>query len=120
IRSDDGQGVSFGPVEAVPRAEAPRAVVEMARRAALLIGRGLYGVDLKEGPGGPLVIEINDNPNIDRGEDDTADGDLVYRDILDYFLRRIEERPLEEAGRRPQRRRRRRHYKPFAVAGIEL
>src|SRR6185436_16283758 len=42
----------YGRVEAVPRGEAPREVVECALRAALLIGDGLYGVDLKETPRG--------------------------------------------------------------------
>jgi hypothetical protein len=37
----------------VPRDSAPAAVVELALRAAALIGNGLYGVDLKETPAGP-------------------------------------------------------------------
>jgi glutathione synthase/RimK-type ligase-like ATP-grasp enzyme/gamma-glutamyl:cysteine ligase YbdK (ATP-grasp superfamily) len=120
IRSDQAQGEEeFGDVEAVARDRAPREVVELARRAAALIGQGLYGVDIKEGPGGPVVIEINDNPNLDRGEEDRADGDTVYRDILTYFLRRVEERPdVPELARRPKRGKP--HYRPFSVAGIEL
>jgi hypothetical protein len=47
-------------------------------------------VDLKETPGGPVVIEVNDNPNLDTGYDDVADGDRIYEDILAYFLERIE------------------------------
>jgi hypothetical protein len=60
-------------------ARAPRAVVELALRAAALIGDGLYGVDIKETPSGPVVIEINDNPNLDAGDDDAADGDRDLR-----------------------------------------
>ena len=119
IRRDDEQGERFGRVEAVPRDKSPKGVVELAKRAAALIGRGLYGVDLKDGPNGPVVIEVNDNPNIDRGEEDVADGDLVYRDVLDFFLRRIEETPREESVARGSRRVSR-HYRPFSVAGIEL
>src|SRR5690606_93729 len=52
----------FGKVAAVKRDEAPRAVRELAVRAASLIGAGLYGVDIKDTPRGPVVIEINDNP----------------------------------------------------------
>lgn len=107
-------------MEAVPRDKAPKAVVELARRASSLIGRGLYGVDIKEGPNGPVVIEVNDNPNIDRGEEDAADGDLIYRDILGYLVRRIEETPREESVTARAERRVRRHYRPFSVAGIEL
>ncbi|MEX2584358.1 MAG: glutamate-cysteine ligase family protein [Gemmatimonadota bacterium] len=120
IRSDDGDGPRYGRVQAVPREKAPRTVVELGKRAAALIGRGLYGVDIKETPAGPVVIEINDNPNLDQGEDDTADGDLLYRDILDYFVRRIEERPREPDAPPKEQRRARKHYRPFSVAGMEL
>jgi glutathione synthase/RimK-type ligase-like ATP-grasp enzyme/gamma-glutamyl:cysteine ligase YbdK (ATP-grasp superfamily) len=122
IRSEDGQGERFGRVEAVPRESAPKKVVELARRAAGLIGKGLYGVDLKEGPAGPVVIEINDNPNLDRGEDDNADGDVIYRDVLSYFVRRIEARPadMEVTSGGKVTRRARRHFRPFSVAGMEL
>jgi glutathione synthase/RimK-type ligase-like ATP-grasp enzyme/gamma-glutamyl:cysteine ligase YbdK (ATP-grasp superfamily) len=122
IRTEDGQGERFGRVGAVPRAEAPRDVVALALRAAGLIGKGLYGVDIKETAEGPVVIEINDNPNLDRGDDDLADGDAIYRDLLGYFVRRIEERPedpVEDPAVKPARPSRR-HYRPFSVAGIEL
>jgi glutathione synthase/RimK-type ligase-like ATP-grasp enzyme/gamma-glutamyl:cysteine ligase YbdK (ATP-grasp superfamily) len=128
IRTENGgSGEDYGQVEAVPRERAPRAVVELAVRAATLMGDGLYGVDIKETPRGPVVIEINDNPNLDRGEEDVADGDAIYEDILQYFLRRIEETAEngagEERGSRLERRagvEARRHYRPFEVAGMEL
>jgi glutathione synthase/RimK-type ligase-like ATP-grasp enzyme/gamma-glutamyl:cysteine ligase YbdK (ATP-grasp superfamily) len=129
IRSERGGVERFGKVEAVPRESAPSAVVELALRAAALIGNGLYGVDLKETPAGPVVIEINDNPNLDTGFDDAADGQLIYEDILDFFLQRIEETPRAtgmgaDRGRREQARRAepktRRHFRPFSMAGIEL
>ncbi|HEX6912423.1 MAG TPA: glutamate-cysteine ligase family protein, partial [Longimicrobium sp.] len=127
----------YGRVQAVPRDQAPRDVVETALRAARLIGDGLYGVDLKETPDGPVVIEINDNPNLDVGYDDAADGTAIYEDLVDFFLRRIEQgAPDAEAGveedaellervRRPiaaggGARRGGRHYRPFEVAGMEL
>lgn len=121
IRSKDGQVVSYGDVEAIPRERAPRDVLDLARRAAALIGKGLYGVDIKETPAGPVVIEVNDNPNIDRGQEDGADGDVVYRDILTYFVRKIEEHPpFRREDRVVRRPRQRRHYRPFSVAGMEL
>jgi glutathione synthase/RimK-type ligase-like ATP-grasp enzyme len=50
-----------------PIAEAsPRAIV-VALKAARAIGRGLYGVDIKESNGSIVVIEINDNPNLEYG-----------------------------------------------------
>jgi glutathione synthase/RimK-type ligase-like ATP-grasp enzyme len=89
IRSETSGGDErYGRVEAVPRDQAPAEVVEMALRAAALIGCGFYGVDLKETPRGPVVIEVNDNPNLDAGYDDVADGNTVYEDIIGFFLRR--------------------------------
>jgi glutathione synthase/RimK-type ligase-like ATP-grasp enzyme/gamma-glutamyl:cysteine ligase YbdK (ATP-grasp superfamily) len=91
IRSEEGGVERYGKVEAVPRAEAPAAVVDVALRAAGLIGSGMYGVDLKETGDGPVVIEVNDNPNLDADYEDAADGDVIYEDIVAYFLARIEE-----------------------------
>jgi len=72
IRSESKGTERYGRVEAVSRGEAPRAVVQLALRAAALIGDGMYGVDLKETPAGPVVIEINDNPNLDVGYEDAG------------------------------------------------
>ena len=135
IRSESKGTERYGRVQAVPRGEAPREVVELALRAAALIGRGLYGVDLKETPRGPVVIEINDNPNLDVGYEDAAEGVVVYEDLVRFFLRRIEEsdgaEPGAQAGaeedaaplRAPIRRKpvqEKSHYRPFEVAGVEL
>jgi glutathione synthase/RimK-type ligase-like ATP-grasp enzyme/gamma-glutamyl:cysteine ligase YbdK (ATP-grasp superfamily) len=128
IRSDNGGAADYGRVEAVSREKAPRAVVELALRAAALIGEGLYGVDIKETPHGPVVIEINDNPNLDSGEEDDADGDAIYADVVNFFVRQIEESTGEGhdeargAGRGERRpaTEPRRHYRPFEVAGMEL
>ncbi|HEU0077971.1 MAG TPA: glutamate-cysteine ligase family protein, partial [Longimicrobiaceae bacterium] len=138
IRTEEKGTERYGRVEAVAREQAPKAVVELALRAAGLIGRGLYGVDIKETPAGPVVIEINDNPNLDVGYEDAADGAAVYEDVVRFFLRRVEEGtegaepaggapPAEETAplRAPIRPRRpapqpRAHYRPFEVAGVEL
>ena len=64
-----------GPTQAVAIEDAPPEVAETATRAARLVGRGLYGVDLKQTPHGVLVMEVNDNPNIDVGLEDVAVGD---------------------------------------------
>jgi glutathione synthase/RimK-type ligase-like ATP-grasp enzyme len=81
-----------GRVEAVPIEDAPQQVVETALKAANLIGDGFYGVDLKQRGQHCYVIEINDNPNVDAGNEDGVLGDALYRDIMNLFRRRIEAR----------------------------
>lgn len=73
--------------------EAPKEVVDIAVRAAGLIGDGLYGVDLKQNDRGVFVIEINDNPNLDLGVEDAKLKDDLYRIVLREFLRRLESVP---------------------------
>ena len=72
--------------------QAPREVVDLALRAAGLIGDGLYGVDIKQTERGPVVIEINDNPNLDVGVEDAVLKDDLYRRVLGDLVRRIETR----------------------------
>jgi glutathione synthase/RimK-type ligase-like ATP-grasp enzyme len=81
-----------GAVDSLPVEEAPPLVVQTALRAAAEMGDGLYGVDLKQTPEGVLVIEVNDNPNIDAGVEDTVLGAELYRRIMLEFQRRLEER----------------------------
>lgn len=70
----------------------PKKVLEAAMKAARLMGKGLYGIDVKEVNGKPLVIEINDNPNIDHGVEDEFYGDLVYTEILQALKNRLEKK----------------------------
>lgn len=86
----------YGRVEALPLDEAPRGAVEIAVRAASLIGDGLYGVDVKEKNGGFLVMEVNDNPNIDAGFEDAVLGDRLYLAVMDWFRQRLDARGLEQ------------------------
>jgi len=72
--------------------DAPKEVIDAALKAANLIGDGLYGVDLKQTADGVFVIEINDNPNLDRGVEDVILKDELYRIVLRDFVRRIEAR----------------------------
>jgi len=81
-----------GKTEAMAVGEAPARVIETAVRAANLIGRGLYGVDLKEAGDRVYLIEVNCNPNIDAGNEDQVLGEALYREILGVFARRIAER----------------------------
>jgi glutathione synthase/RimK-type ligase-like ATP-grasp enzyme len=82
----------YGRVEALKLAEAPAEAIELGVRAANLIGEGLYGVDIKETAGRFLVMEINDNPNIEAGCEDTALGDQLYLRVMDWFRQRLDAR----------------------------
>ena len=66
--------------------------VRTAVKAASLVGDGLYGVDLKQVGRRVLVIEINDNPTIESGEDDAILGDALYETILGGMKSRLEAR----------------------------
>ncbi len=70
--------------------EAPPLVVDTAVRAARCIGDGLYGVDLKETKDGVFVIEVNDNPNLDHGWEDSGEKDDVWVRLTQWFLDRLE------------------------------
>ncbi|WP_430971753.1 RimK family protein [Sunxiuqinia rutila] len=88
---DNGKTRS-GAFESVPIGKVPKHVVRNAVKAASLIGKGLYGVDLKEIDGRSVVIEVNDNPSIDQGVEDAILGDELYRLILREFLDRLEQK----------------------------
>ena len=72
--------------------QAPAAVVDTAVRAARCIGDGLYGVDIKETDEGIFVIEVNDNPNLDHGCEDSGEKDEVWVRLTQWFLDRLEAR----------------------------
>jgi glutathione synthase/RimK-type ligase-like ATP-grasp enzyme len=78
--------------------DAPKAVIDLAVRASSLIGDGLYGVDVKDVNGRPLVMEVNDNPNIEAGTEDAILKDDLYLTIMQSFYDRLERRGQE--GRR--------------------
>lgn len=97
LRSAAGE-TRYGRVDAVPVADCPRQVAELALAGAALIGDGLYGVDIKETDAGPVLIEINDNPNLEAGVEDAAEKERPYEAIVDCFLRRIEAEGRIEAA----------------------
>ena len=78
-----------GEVESVAVDQAPSGLIKTALRATALIGKSLYGVDMKEVDGKFYVIEINDNPNIDSGIEDKILKDKLYSTIMDVFLSKI-------------------------------
>ncbi len=96
IYQHHGNGrVSSGGFDAVDLKQVPKAVMDAALKAANLIGSGLYGVDVKERDGQVFVIEVNDNPSIDRHVEDAFLGELLYDRIVTEFLRRIQMRGFE-------------------------
>jgi glutathione synthase/RimK-type ligase-like ATP-grasp enzyme len=95
IKRDKSGRPEIGPVGNVPLKDAPKLVVETALKAANLIGDGLYGVDLKQVGNQVFVIEINDNPNIDAGNEDRVDKARLYERIIKVFVDRIEKKKAE-------------------------
>lgn len=83
---------TFGRFETFPVAQVPRQVIRTAAKAAKLIGEGLYGVDLKQTDKEVVIIEVNDNPSIDTGIEDTVLGEELYLKIMDVFRCRVEDR----------------------------
>ena len=85
IKTEDGMS------ETLPVEQAPTGVIRTALRAANLIGDGLYGVDIKQWEKSFYVVEINDNPSIDAGIEDTVLKEELYLRIMRIILRRIEQ-----------------------------
>lgn len=77
---------SWAKVERVRLGDTPWTVMEAARNATNAIGKGLYGVDLKQLPdGSAVVIEVNDNPNLDYGQELPVDS-KVWGEIIDRIV----------------------------------
>ena len=78
-----------GEVECIAVDQAPSGLLKTALKATSLIGKGLYGVDMKEVDGKFYVIEINDNPNIDAGIEDKILKDKLYDIIMEVLMNKI-------------------------------
>jgi glutathione synthase/RimK-type ligase-like ATP-grasp enzyme len=90
--AEDGR-YEEGRTEALRIDEAPHAVIELALRAAQQIGTGFYGIDLKQiGQNDFRVIEVNDNPNVDAGNEDGVLRDDLYMEVMSVFARRMAQR----------------------------
>ncbi len=71
--------------------QAPSQVIDIAVRAAKPIGEGFYGVDLKQTDTGIVVMEVNDNPNLEHGIEDTVGKDEIWMKLLRWFIERFEQ-----------------------------
>ena len=78
--------------ETIDVKDVPKNVLTIAVQAARAVGRGLYGVDLKQFGNVVKVVEVNDNPNIDFGVEDLFLKETLYQKIMEFFVRRLEAR----------------------------
>lgn len=83
---------SAGGFETLPTFEVPKSVLDAAVKAGKIVGKGLYGVDLKQHGHHVYVIEVNDNPSIDYGVEDEYLGNELYMQIMSEFAQRLENR----------------------------
>lgn len=83
-RSRSGEGK----VEQIDLKHVPNEIIRLAVRATKLIGRGLYGVDLKETTRGVIIVEINDNPDLNNGYELATAETEVWQRVINWFLSR--------------------------------
>ena len=76
--------IVWGRTVALRKETIPRSLREVALKACSVVGKGLYGVDIKEVNGEFVVVEVNDNPSIYAGYEDQKDKDL-YSKIISYL-----------------------------------
>jgi glutathione synthase/RimK-type ligase-like ATP-grasp enzyme len=74
----------WGRTVSMKKQNAPVRLREVALKACKVVGKGLYGVDIKEVDGDYVVVEVNDNPSIYAGYEDLRDKDL-YAKIITYL-----------------------------------
>jgi glutathione synthase/RimK-type ligase-like ATP-grasp enzyme len=87
-----GKKSKSGGFETLPTFEVPRAVLDAALKACAVVGRGLYGVDVKQRGNQAFVIEVNDNPSIEHGVEDAYLGDELYMLLMSEFANSLESR----------------------------
>jgi glutathione synthase/RimK-type ligase-like ATP-grasp enzyme len=84
--SIDGH-IVYCDVEGVSKEKVPPKIIKIGIDAANAIGNGLYGVDIKNTNGSTYVIEVNDNPSLESGEDQYYP--RVYEQIVDHLFEEI-------------------------------
>jgi glutathione synthase/RimK-type ligase-like ATP-grasp enzyme len=76
--------VVWGRTVSLQKKDMPPKLREVALKACSVVGKGLYGVDIKEVNGEYVVVEVNDNPSIYAGYEDSMDRD-IYQRIISYL-----------------------------------
>ncbi|WP_051309457.1 RimK family protein [Desulfogranum japonicum] len=89
-RHSSNGNVQSGKCETIPVHLVPRCITKLAEKSSGTIGKGFYGVDLKETRQGLKVIEINDNPSVDHGVEDRILGAELYKIILREITQRLD------------------------------
>jgi len=84
------QHTKSGGYETIAVQHAPREVLQLALQTANAVGDGFYGVDIKTVNGRQVLMEINDNPNVDRGVEDAVLGDELYERVMKVFKARVD------------------------------
>lgn len=84
------QRTAEGDTETIAVEDAPREVLDLALTTANAIGEGFYGVDIKTVAGRHVLMEVNDNPNVDRGVEDAILGDELYDRIMKVMRARVD------------------------------
>jgi glutathione synthase/RimK-type ligase-like ATP-grasp enzyme len=81
----EGGKIVFGRVKTFEVDKVNPKLLETAIQASAAIGKGLYGVDLKQvGDNDFVVIEVNDNPTIAEDEEDRSSPNMYHR-IVEYL-----------------------------------
>jgi glutathione synthase/RimK-type ligase-like ATP-grasp enzyme len=85
VASEEGEIPDYAS-ESVPERDVPEEVIDLAIKAAKAIGNGLYSVDIKQREGKQFVIEVNDNPSLESGEDEYYP--RIYNQIISNLMER--------------------------------
>jgi glutathione synthase/RimK-type ligase-like ATP-grasp enzyme len=85
VASEEGEIPDYAS-ESVPQGDVPKEVIQLAIKAAQSIGKGLYSVDIKQRGGRQFVIEVNDNPSLESGEDEYYPH--IYNEIISKLMER--------------------------------
>jgi glutathione synthase/RimK-type ligase-like ATP-grasp enzyme len=91
-KREAGGRVRSGKYDTLPVEEAPAGVVKLGLRAARAMGDGFYGVDIKQHGRRLYVMEVNDNPSVDKGVEDKVLGAELYRRIMQTLFDRVRRR----------------------------
>ncbi|MCC2616439.1 RimK family protein [Aestuariibacter halophilus] len=81
-----------GDFETMPTFEVPKPVLDAAVKASAIVGKSLYGVDIKYRNNQVYVIEVNDNPSIESKIEDQYLGKELYMILMQTFADRLEAR----------------------------
>jgi glutathione synthase/RimK-type ligase-like ATP-grasp enzyme len=80
VQAIDSEEIPYFGIEMVRQDDVPIGAIELAIQACHAIGSGLFSVDIKERQGKMYVIEVNDNPSLESGEED------LYPDIFERII----------------------------------